>query len=50
MSDEVSWLSFFSLILRMKIVGVKAISLHCCASSGNDFSRRHSATTAYLSA
>lgn len=39
-SDEVSWLSFFPLILRMNVVKVKAISLHCWASSGKDSSRR----------
>lgn len=50
MSDEVSWLSFFSLILRMNAVKVNAVSLHCWASSGKDSSRRHSATMAYLSA
>lgn len=52
MSDEVSWLSLFSLILRMNVVKVKVISLKSALLSQlcQGTSRRHSATLFYLSA
>lgn len=46
-SDEVSWLSLFSLVLRMIIVKVKALSLHCWAGSGKHPSRRHCTYTLF---